>query len=87
MKCYFLRRTEEWECILENTDHPKVLCPDKMKVIMNLFASRWESKTLNFSNKSTGYIYTMVLISFVSFAGEKPGQDLEHNSNKMLVFL
>lgn len=51
MKCYFLRGTEEWEGVLENTDHPKALCPDKKKVIMNLFASRWESRTLNFSNK------------------------------------
>lgn len=44
MKCYFLRRAEEWECVLENTDRPKALCPDKRKGIMNLFASRWESK-------------------------------------------
>lgn len=50
MKCYFLRRTEGWKRILENTAHPKTLCPDK-KVIMNLFASHWESRTLNFSNK------------------------------------
>lgn len=51
MKCYFLRRTEGWKRTRENTDHPKALCPDKKKGIMNLFASHWESRTLNFSNK------------------------------------
>lgn len=47
----FSEENREWERVLENTDRPKALYPDKRKGIMNLFASCWESRTLNFSDK------------------------------------
>jgi len=33
---------------LENTDHPKALCPDKKKVISNLFYSHPGIKNIEF---------------------------------------
>lgn len=86
MKCYFLRRTEEWEGILENTDHPKVLGPDKRKVITNLFASCWESRTLNFSNKKH-WLDLYCGVNQLQRCSSEVREHLEHNSNTMLVFL
>lgn len=48
MKRYFLRRTEEWEHILENTDRPEVLCPDKRKVIFESVCFMWGIKNIQF---------------------------------------